>query len=115
MTITPARIILLLVAVALVAVLATVATIGGFVVYVAMQPTPTTRPVVRVPAAPAYSAPQRTAPDIFGSEYQRQQDQRAKESCDRQWRDYQSRYNEYLDGKTSGGSAFSIAPREPWC
>lgn len=112
MTLSPARIVLLLGAVAIVASLATLLTIGGVVVYAAMRPTPTHAPAYRAPVAPAYVAPQRSS-DPLG-DWQREREQQQKEACDRQWRQYQIDYADYTARKAQGGS-FAFAPMRPLC
>jgi hypothetical protein len=108
------RLVGLLVAVALVAILATAGTGFGLLYYLAQRPAPTTAPAYRAPIyqqpaqAPAPGLPKNTGP---GADPQ----QIAKDACDKQWRSYQQQYNEYLAQKTSGGRSLTLEPAKPWC
>lgn len=122
MTLSPSRIVLLLVAVAIVAALATLLTIGGVVVYAATRPTPTTQraPVYvapRQPAAPVYVAPRQ--PEVNPLQQQQQQrdiEKAQKAACDAQKRAYEAQLQAYNSAKSSGRSdPFLSRPSAPLC
>lgn len=110
MTLTPARIFYLLLAVAGVAVLATLLTIGAVASYAASRPTATVR------RAPAYIAPYQPPANTLPFQQQRDIDDAKKAACDAQKRAYEAQVQSYEAAKASGKSdPFLFRPMAPIC
>lgn len=105
----------LLVAVALVAVVATAGTGFGLLYYLAQRPVPTVAPVYR---APAYQPPARTNPLQPSTEQRLQEAER--QACDAQKRAYAAQEQAYQAQKQAQAQGaprapFLLAPSPPLC
>lgn len=112
---TPVQIGALLVAVALVAVLATAGT-GLGLLYYASHRTTLAAPANSGPAysAPSYNAPAQGAPGGSNPLRDPAQEQRVQQRCAEEWRAYQKAYTDYQVAQARGQSG-GLAPRTPLC
>lgn len=121
-----------LLAVALVATLASVGVLhvaGVWSPFVTPTPARAAVPGSRLPSSrapagdppsfravqPAPAAPRSSIPQLGSDGWRREEAQRRAAACDQQWREYLVDYAAYLDRKTTGAGIFNAAPSKPWC